>query len=69
MQTLAVNPDTVSVMNEMTNLQLEFQLKELQRRLATAEAQIAQQQKQIDELNWVNGSGNDDGPDSLPDWA
>ena len=53
----------------MTNLQLEFQLKELQRRLATAEAQIAQQQKQIDELTWVNGSGNDDGPDSLPDWA
>ena len=56
----------------MTNLQLEFQLKELQRRLATAEAQIAQHQKQIDELNWVNGSngsGNDDEPDSLPDWA
>ena len=53
----------------MTNLQLEFQLKELQRRLATAEAQIAQQQNQIDELNWVNGSGNDGGPDSLPDWA
>jgi hypothetical protein len=53
----------------MTNLQLEFQLKELQKRLATAETQIAQQQKQIDELNWVNGSGNDDGPDSLPDWA
>ena len=53
----------------MTNLQLEFQLKELQRRLATAETQIIQQQKQIDELNWVNGSGNDDEPDSLPDWA
>lgn len=53
----------------MTNLQLEFQLKELQKRLATAELQIIKQQKQIDELNWINGSGNDDGPDSLPDWA
>lgn len=52
-------------MNE--NLQLEL-LKELQRRLARLEAQIVQQQKQIDELSWVNDSGNDDGPDSLPDW-
>ena len=53
----------------MTNLQLEFLFKELQRRLRAAEAQIAQLQNQIDELNWVNGSGNDDEPDSLPDWA
>jgi hypothetical protein len=53
----------------MTNLQFEFQLKELKERLATAEAQIAKQQKQIDELSWVNDSRNDDMPDSLPDWA
>jgi hypothetical protein len=53
----------------MTNLQIEFQLKELQKRLATAETQITQQQKQIDELSWVNDSRNDDRPDSLPDWA
>jgi hypothetical protein len=53
----------------MTNLQLEFQLKELKERLATAELQIAQLTKHIDELSWVNDSRNDDGPDSLPDWA
>jgi cell division septum initiation protein DivIVA len=53
----------------MTNLQLEFQLKELKERLATAETQIAQQQKQIDELRWATNSRNDDGPDTLPDWA
>ena len=53
----------------MTNLQLEFQLKELQRRLSSLETQIAQQQKQIDEISWVNDSDNDDEPDSLPDWA
>lgn len=53
----------------MTNLQLEFLVLELQRRLALLEGKIAQQQKQIDELNWVNGSDNDDGSDSLPDWA
>jgi hypothetical protein len=53
----------------MTNLQLEFQLKEIQKRLATAEAQIAQQQKQIDELRWATNSHDDDGPDTLPDWA
>ena len=53
----------------MTNLQLECLVLELQRRLALLEGKIAQQQKQIDELNWVNGSDNDDGSDSLPDWA
>ena len=53
----------------MTNLQLEFQLKELQRRLSSLETQIAQQQKQIDEISWVNDYDNDDEPDSLPDWA
>ena len=52
----------------MTNLQLEFQLKELQKRLATAELQIAQLTKHINELSWVNDSRNDDMPDSLPDW-
>jgi hypothetical protein len=53
----------------MTNLQLEFQLKELQKRLATAETQIAQQQKQIDKLCWATNSHDDDRPDTLPDWA
>lgn len=53
----------------MTNLQLEFQLKELQKRLKVAEDKIAQQQKQIDKLCWATNSHDDDGPDSLPDWA
>jgi len=48
----------------MTNLQLEFQLKELQKRLATAETQIAQQQKQIDELRWVTNSRDCDDNDN-----